>query len=501
MSNSNIVAAIDQGTTNTKTILVNSRGKILSTVKKQISRYYPFPGWVEQDPQDIWKSVAFSFRGALRDLKGGSDKVSAIGIADQGETIIAWDKYTGVPVYRAIVWQDRRTVGLLKEMLNRYPDLENEIRRKTGLTLDPYFSASKITWILQHVKKAEEKARAGRLLIGTTDTWIIWKMTGGRLFVTDYTTASRTMLLNINKLEWDDDLLEIFGVPADSLPNIVENGRPLCCSARETLGIETSIGNIMVDQQAALFGHACFEKGEVKVTLGTGAFLLANIGEKPAMTPGLLTTIAWVLGGSASYAFDGGLYYAGALVDYLIKNLGIMKGYKEMDRLAKSVKDSGGVFFVPAIAGLASPIWDATARGLIIGLNPSTIRAHLVRAALEGIALSIYDIIESVSRGMGGRLKVLKADGGLTNSSFMMQLLANISGVDVVVPRNTEITAYGTALIAGMATGIFPRKLEELKRFYSVKKVFKPYSVRGLEGVLKAWREAVVRSRDWATYI
>ncbi|MEM2294387.1 MAG: glycerol kinase GlpK, partial [Nitrososphaerota archaeon] len=468
------VIGIDQGTTNTKSIVLDMSGEVISIAKSKLKRFHPRHDWVEQRPEDIWKTTLISLKRSVQEKKIPMKKIECIGIADQGETIILWDKNTGIPVYNAIVWQDRRTTETLRKIEQDFPDVREEVRKRTGLMLDPYFSASKIKWILDNVENAREKALKGELIMGTTDTWLVWNLTKGRLHVTDYTTASRTMLFNINSLKWDEVLLETFGIPAEILPEVAENANLIGYTDCSITGSEIPISNLIVDQQAALFGHMCFQEKEVKATYGTGVFILMNIGNSPTSAPGILTTIAWVLGKQTTYAFDGGSYYAGALIDYLTENFKIIKNPKAADKIARSVESSGGLYFVPAIVGLAAPYWDTTARGLIIGLNPSSTYKHLVRAAVEGIALSVYDVIEEMSKAIGGWITNIKADGGLTQNSFLMQFQADILDVPLYSPSNQETTAYGTALLAGIARDVFPKKLEELRRYYKVEKMYRP---------------------------
>ncbi len=479
--------------------MIDANGSILAIAKTRLKRIHPNPGWVEQDPLEIWNSVITSVKEVLTKFKDKAQLVKGVGIADQGETIILWDKQTGTPVYNAIVWQDRRTAGMLSKLLSQYPDLEKEIRQRTGLMLDPYFSASKISWILQNVEKAREKIKQGRLLIGTTDTWIVWMLTRGKLFVTDYTTASRTMLLNIHTLRWDEVLLDTFGVPADALPEIIQNAQPICCIDDKLFGFNSPISNIMVDQQAALFGHMCFVKGDVKATYGTGAFVLMNIGSSPIISSsGFLTTIAWVLNNTPTYALDGGVYHAGALIDYLIENLKIIKDPDEADRIASETMSNEGVYFVPALAGLSAPYWDTNARGVIIGLNPSSSYKHIVRAALEGIAYSVYDIITGMSNEINEKLKYLKVDGGLSQSNFLMQFQADILGVPIIVPENKELTGLGTGLLAGMGVEFFPQNLSEIEKMYRIERIYKPRINSNIrEQLIKMWRKAVARSKGW----
>lgn len=467
------ILSIDQGTTRTKSLIIDERGEILGISRYAVPRIYPNPGWVEQDPDDIWKSVILSVKDVINNVSLSLDSIVGIGIADQGETIILWDKYTGKPVYNAVVWQCRRTASMIEQLRKDHPDIEETIRRKTGLKLDPYFSATKIKWILENVEGAKEKAKEGRLLMGTTDTWIIWKLSEGKYHVTDYATASRTMLLNINTLRWDKDLLEIFNIPEDLLPELVPNSGILAFTSPNVLDREVPISGIIVDQQAALFGHMCLEPGAMKATYGTGVFVLMNIGDEPLLSEyGLLTTIAWVINKKATYAFDGGEYYAGALVEWLAENMGVIKNVTEAGKIAKSVPDTTGVYFVPAFVGLAAPYWDTDARAAILGINPSTNYRHIVRAALEGIAYRVYDIVDTMYKSTGIHPKELKVDGGMVENEFLMQFQADILGIPVLIPTISEITGFGAGLLAGLGADLWD--IDYVKHFYRVKRVYTP---------------------------
>lgn len=493
-----LVLSIDQGTTNTKSLIIDSYGKIISIARKELKRVYPRQDWVEQVPEDIWKSVLISVKKCIREGKVSPNLIKSIGIADQGETIILWDKHTGIPVYNAIVWQDRRTEQMLLEIEKNYPDIREEVKKRTGLMFDSYFSAPKIKWILDNVDKAKEKIKKGNLIFGTTDTWLVWNMTKGKKHITDYTTASRTMLLNIHNLKWDKLILDTFGIPEEILPETVQNGEITCYIDENLFGFEAPIGNLIVDQQAALFGHMCFDKKEIKATYGTGVFVLMNIGDNPLFSRGLLTTIAWVLNNRVTYALDGGIFFAGALIDYLISNFKFIKTPAIADRIASSIKSSEGVYFIPSLLGLAAPYWDPTARGLIIGLNPTTTYKHIVRAALEGIALSAFDVVEEMSNMIGEWISLLKVDGGLTSSKFLMQFQSDILGVPCYLPSIKEITGFGTGLLAGIAIDLFSKNLQDLKQFYIIERIYQPsMSFKEREEIIKKWKIAVSRSRHW----
>jgi glycerol kinase len=492
MNEPSFILSIDQGTTNTKTLIINENGDIITLARYNIRRIHPQPSWVEQDPDDIWKSALVTIKEAIAKSRIHVKQIAGIGIADQGETIILWDKNTGRPVYNAIVWQCRRTEHMIEQLKREFPDLEKKIRRKTGLFLDPYFSATKIKWILENVNKARDKAKRGELIAGTTDTWLIWNLTRGKYHITDYVTASRTMLLNINTLKWDNDLLEIFNIPEDLLPELVPNIGTNAYADPEVVGEKIPITGVIVDQQAALFGHMCFERGSIKATYGTGAFILMNIGSEPVISEkGLLTTIAWVINNQVTYAFDGGVYYAGAVIDWLVENLKVAKSRDELDVLVQSIGDSGGVYFIPAFVGLAAPYWNTHIRAAIIGMNPQTDYRHIARAALEGVALQVYDILEAMRLSSNISPSELKADGGATASSFLMQFQADILGIPVVIPEIQEITGWGAGLLAGLGAGIWG-SLQDLRKLYRVKKIYKPLmSEEQRRKLLKGWKEAL----------
>jgi len=489
---SQYILSIDQGTTRTKSLIMNAEGRILGISRYDIPRIYPRPGWVEQDPEAIWESVVVSVKDVISNTNIPLNSIAGIGIADQGETIVLWDKYTGRPVYNAIVWQCRRTASMIEQLRKDYPDIDKIVRRKTGLILDPYFSSTKIRWILNNIEEAKNKLREGRLLAGTTDTWVIWKLSGGRYHITDYATASRTMLLNINTLKWDKELLEIFGIPEDILPELVPNSGVAAYTDVQILGREIPVSGIIVDQQAALFGHMCLERGMMKATYGTGVFVLANIGSEPVLSEhGLLTTIAWVIDKGATYAFDGGEYYAGALIQWLVESLGIIKNVAESGEIAKSVPGTEGVYFVPAFVGLAAPYWAPSARAAVLNINPSTNYRHIVRAALEGIAYRVYDIVEAMYKSLGVYPRELRVDGGMVENEFLMQFQADILGIPVTVPAVTELTGFGVGLLAGLGIGLW-NGIDTIKQFYKTKRTYQPHIDKKTRDMLiDGWREAI----------
>jgi glycerol kinase len=454
-------------------------------------------GWVEEEPSQLWESVLAATRAAMRKARCSANQIVGVGMDNQGETVVAWDKTNGKPVYNAIVWQCRRTSKTC-EQLKTKSGLNKEIRRKTGLIIDPYFSATKLRWLIDNVRTAKRLARSGNLLFGTSDSWLIWKMTGGRNMISDPATASRTMLFNIHKMGWDADLLDVFKLPEEALPNIVQNSGQLAYTDAKTfLGIDAPISGLIVDQQAALFGHGCFKKGELKNTYGTGCFMLMNTGRTPKLSHhGLLTTVAWVLDGSRTYALDGGVYTAGSAIDWLVNNLGIVRSPAESDALASSTTSNEGTYFVPAFVGLAAPYWDSEARGTIVGLTDRTTRASIVRATLEAIAYQVEDVLQCMEADSGLTVPKLMVDGGPTNNRFLMQFQADISGIPVEVPEFSEVTTKGTAMLAGLGTDFWNDPAELLSS--TRRTTYKPKMSDSQREVLrKGWSRAILRSRRW----
>lgn len=491
------VLAIDQGTTRTKSAIFNGRGTLCGFASAEVRRVYPKPGWVEQDPSQVWKSILIATRSAMRMARCRPRQIVGVGLDNQGETVVAWNKATGRPIYNAIVWQCRRTSELC-EKLKSQAGLNRTIRSKTGLVIDPYFSATKLRWFLDNVKVAPQLAKSGNLLLGTSDSWLSWNMTGRRYLITDPATASRTMLFNIHKMAWDGDLLRLFKLPADSLPNIVENSGQLAYTDPHSfLDIKAPISGLIVDQQAALFGHGCFKRGELKNTYGTGCFALMNTGNTPKLSRhGLLTTVAWVLDGARTYALDGGVYTAGSAIDWLINGLRIIRTPSETDTLASSIPNNEGVFFVPAFVGLAAPYWDSQARGTIVGMTDRTNRANIARATLESIAFQVEDVLRCMEADSGLSVRKLKVDGGPTGNRFLMQFQADITGLPVEVPALSEVTVIGTAMLAGLGVGLWSDPSEPIASTRKV--VYKP-KMRSTERLrlLSGWRKAVARSRGW----
>ncbi len=489
------VLSLDQGTTSSRAALINAKGEIEQIVNREFKQIYPKEGWVEHDPTDIWSSQYGVMTEAV--AKSGVDPkdIVAIGITNQRETTVVWDKNTGKPVYNAIVWQCRRTADAVEKLKEK--GLDQTIAQKTGLIPDAYFSATKIAWILDHVEGAREKAEKGELLFGTVDSWLVWKLTGGKAHVTDRTNASRTMLYNINTLTWDRELLEIFRIPERMLPEVK------CSSGifgyTNIFGQEIPIAGVAGDQQAALFGQCCFEKGEGKNTYGTGCFLLMNAGEeKPTSKNGLLVTLAaGEQGERAQYVLEGSVFIGGAIIQWLRDEMRFFSESKDAEYYAQKVSDSGGVYFVPAFTGIGAPYWNMYARGTIVGITRGTKREHIIRAAQESIAFQSADLVNAMEKDTGTPCKSLKVDGGASRDGFLMQFQADILGAEVVRPKIRETTALGAAYLAGLAVGLWKDKTE-LKKLWQKDKHFAP----AMDGEtrkekLRKWRKAVERSLDW----
>jgi glycerol kinase len=490
------ILAFDQGTTSSRAIVFDRAGCIAAVAQKEFPQIFPRPGWVEHDPRDIWSSQAGVAAEALTKAGVAASDVDAIGITNQRETTIVWDRATGEPVYNAIVWQDRRTAGICDRLRARKKD--RLIRRKTGLVLDAYFSATKIQWILQHVKGARARARAGELAFGTVDSWLMWNLTGGSVHVTDPSNASRTMLFDIAKGQWDDELLSLFGVPRAMLPEVRSSSEVY--GETNLLGAPIPIAGIAGDQQAAMFGQACTKPGMVKNTYGTGCFMLMNTGTKPIPSKhNLLTTVAWKIGGRTEYALEGSIFIAGAVVQWLRDGLEVIRTAQESEALAGSVPDSGGVYFVPAFAGLGAPHWDQYARGTIVGITRGTTKAHIARAALEGIALQVHEVLDAMEADSGIKLKELRVDGGASANNLLMQLQADLLNVPVVRPQVAETTALGAAYLAGLAVGYW-KSQADIARQWRADKHFKPAMKAVTRArITKGWTRALGRAKAWET--
>jgi glycerol kinase len=489
------ILTLDQGTTSSRAILFNANGEIASLAQKEFTQIYPKPGWVEHDPMEIWSSQASVITEAVLKEHIKVDEIAAIGITNQRETTIVWDKKNGKPVYNAIVWQDRRTAEQCDHLKQK--GVDKTIREKTGLVLDAYFSATKIQWILDHVEGAREKAERGDLAFGTVDSWLIWNLTEGKLHITDVTNASRTILFNINTLEWDEELLGIFQIPKGLLPEVRSSSEIYGESSGQLLGTKVPIAGIAGDQQSALFGHICVKPGMVKNTYGTGCFMLMNIGDKPVLSKNnLITTIAWKIGNQVQYAFEGSIFIAGAVVQWLRDELKIISSAAEIETLAKEVPDSGGVYMVPAFAGLGAPYWNQYARGTIFGITRGTNRNHFCRAALEGIAFQVMEVLKAMESDSGIEIKELRVDGGATQNNLLLQFQADILKTVVVRPEVTEVTAIGAAYLAGLATGYWS-DIDEIQKQWQINRTFKPNTALNSDEMVKGWNKAVAAVKVW----
>jgi glycerol kinase len=488
------ILALDQGTTSSRAIVFDHAGSIVSVAQKEFPQIFPKPGWVEHNPRDIWSSQAGVAAEALTKAGVGAADVAGIGITNQRETTVVWDRKTGEPICNAIVWQDRRTAGICDRLRAR--KLDRMIRRKTGLVIDAYFSATKVQWILENVKGARARAKAGELAFGTVDSWLVWNLTSGKVHVTDASNASRTMLYDISKGDWDDELLKIFGVPRSMLPQVRSSSEVY--GVTNLLGTPIPIAGIAGDQQAALFGQACTKPGMAKNTYGTGCFMLMNTGTKRiASKNNLLTTVAWRIGGRTEYALEGSIFIAGAVVQWLRDGLEFFRSAAEIEALAAGVSDTGGVYLVPAFAGLGAPHWDQYARGTIVGLTRGSTKAHIARAALEGIVLQVMDVLKAMEADAGIKLKELRVDGGASANDLLMQLQANLLNVPVVRPKVAETTALGAAYLAGLAVG-FWKNQADIARQWQVDKRFKPSMKSAARTkITKGWVRALGRAKEW----
>ncbi len=491
----NYILALDQGTTSSRAILYDRQGAIRASAQREFEQLYPQPGWVEHNPEEIWASQISVAVEALSRANARPRDIAALGITDQRETTILWDRKTGKPVYNAIVWQDRRTAPLCKNILEQ--GLEDTIRQKTGLLVDPYFSATKIMWILENVEGARERANRGELAWGTVDSWLIWNLTSGTQHVMDATNASRTMVFNIHTGAWDGELLEAFHIPAALLPEVRSSSEPIG-RVSTTLGLgDIEIAGVAGDQQAALFGQACFQPGMAKCTYGTGAFLLQNIGsEARESRHRLLTTIAWKLGEKVEYALEGSVFVAGSVVQWLRDGLGIIRSSGEVESLALSAEDHGGVFVVPAFTGLGAPHWDPDARGVIIGITRGTTAAHIARASLQSIAFQVADLLDAMQQDSGIPLTELRVDGGAATNDTLMQFQADLLGIRVVRPAITETTSLGAAYLAGLAVG-FWKDQEEIQAQWKMEKEFQPRHSPQMGELRGNWQRALERAKAW----
>ncbi len=490
------ILALDQGTTSSRALVVDHAGSVVALAQKEFQQIFPRPGWVEHDPNEIWSSQAGVAVEAIANSGIEVRDIAAIGITNQRETAVVWDRHTGEPVYNAIVWQDRRTSGYCDRL--KAEGLEPLIRDRTGLVIDAYFSGTKVHWILENVPGAREKAAAGDLAFGTIDSWLIWKLTKGQTHVTDVTNASRTMLFNIHTRSWDDELLDALGVPRSMLPEVRSSSEVYATTAGDLLSQKVPIAGIAGDQQAALFGQVCTRPGMVKNTYGTGCFMLMNTGTKPvASKNNLLTTIAWQIGERVEYALEGSIFIAGAVVQWLRDGLGIIRSSSEVEALARSVASTDGVYLVPAFTGLGAPHWDPYARGAIVGLTRGTMAAHIARAALESIAYQTVDVIRAMEADAGISLAELRVDGGATANDLLMQFQADLLGVPVVRPEVAETTALGAAYLAGLAVG-FWKDEKDIAAHWQVNRRFEPEMTQNdASDLLSGWSRALDRARGW----
>ena len=491
-----VILALDQGTTSSRAILFDHSGSIVGLAQREFTQHYPQPGWVEHDAIEIWQTQLQVAREALASAGLTAADVAAIGITNQRETTVVWDRKTGQPIHRAIVWQDRRTAPDCDRL--RSQGLDDLVQRKTGLRIDAYFCATKLRWLLDHVPGTRARAEAGELAFGTIDSWLIWNLTGGRVHATDETNASRTMLLDIDTCRWDEELLQALAIPRELLPEVFPSSHRYGMTSPELFGGEIAIGGAAGDQQAALFGQNCHSPGMAKNTYGTGCFALMNIGEQRRTSrSGLLTSVACSTSAGRQYAIEGSIFIAGAVVQWLRDGLGIIRSSAEVEPLAASVPDSDGVYLVPAFAGLGAPHWDAYARGTIVGITRGTTKAHIARAALEGIAFQVADVLDSMKADADGSIRELRVDGGASNNNLLMQFQADILGVPVIRPKIVETTALGAAFLAGLSTG-FWNGVSQIDRVWQTDRQFLPaMAADEVARRRERWNEALSRARQW----
>ena len=493
------VMALDAGTTSNRCILFNEKGEMCSVAQKEFTQYFPKPGWVEHDANEIWQTQLSVAREAMQKVGAKAEDIAAIGITNQRETTIVWDRMTGQPVYHAIVWQCRRTADMKDELIGKYPDIADEAYHKTGLVFDPYFSGTKLRWILNNVEGVRARAEAGELCFGTVDTWLIYKLTKGKVFATDYSNASRTLMFNINTLKWDEKLCEQLEVPMSMLPEARPSSGNFGFADPEFFGGQIKIAGVAGDQQAALFGQTCFEPGMAKNTYGTGCFMLMNVGDKPIYpNNGLLTTIAWGLDGKVEYALEGSVFVAGAAIQWLRDELKVIDASPDSEYFATQVKDTNGCYVVPAFTGLGAPYWDPYARGAITGLTRGVNKYHIIRATLESLAFQTNDVLAAMEEGSGVKLAALKVDGGACKNNFLMQFQSDIIGAPVHRPVCVETTAMGASYLAGLAVGFWSGKQDVIAN-WAIDREFKPEmdaDTRAAE--IKGWKQAVNSTLGWA---
>lgn len=490
------ILALDQGTTSSRAIIFDQKGQIVSVAQKEFKQHFPKQGWVEHDPDEIWSSQSAVMIEALVNKSIRADQIAAIGITNQRETTIVWDRKSGKPLYNAIVWQDRRTAAYCNELKEK--GHAEQIAAKTGLIIDAYFSATKIRWILENVEGARQKAEAGELAFGTVDSWLIWKLTAGKSHLTDITNASRTMIFNIHTQEWDKELLELFGIPASMLPEVKSCSEVFTQTAGDVLNTKIPIAGVAGDQQAALFGQLCTQPGMAKTTYGTGCFLVMNTGKEAVRSQNqLLTTVAWKIGNEINYALEGSVFIGGAAIQWLRDGIELFSHAKETEKLATSLDDNDGVYFVPALAGLGAPHWDQNARGAFFGITRGTTIAHMTRAALEAIAYQVFDVLKAMEKDSGKPTQELRVDGGATANNFLMQFQADLLGCEIKRPKIIETTAIGAAFLAGLAVG-FWKNQEELQELWEADQSFKPnMEAEKRDQLIHFWHKAVERSKNW----
>jgi glycerol kinase len=491
------ILALDQGTTSSRAIVFDRNGLPVATAQKELTQLYPKPGWVEHNPEEIWSTQAGVAMEAIAKAGLESAGIAAIGITNQRETTVVWNRKTGKPVFNAIVWQDRRTADFCDELKNE--GNSNKILEKTGLIIDAYFSATKIKWILDNVKNARKQAKKGELAFGTIDSWLVWNLTRGKLHITDVSNASRTMLFNIHSLQWDGELLDLFGIPASMLP-VVRSSSEVYGESTGLFSSPVPIAGIAGDQQASLFGQMCTEPGMVKNTYGTGCFIMMNIGNKPVESKNrLLTTVSWKIGNKTQYALEGSIFIAGAVVQWLRDELGIIDKSADVEKLAGKVPDSGGVYFVPAFAGLGAPYWNQRARGVMVGMTRGTSAAHIARASLESIAYQTLEVIQAMQKDSGIAVRELRVDGGATVNNLLMQFQSDLLQAKVVRPKVTETTALGAAYLAGLAVGYWSG-MDDIKQQREIDRIFSPrIKEQDTRSLIKGWQRAVNASQVWAS--
>lgn len=491
------ILALDQGTTSSRSIIFDRNGSIISSSQKEFTQIYPQPGWIEHNPMEIWETQLASAKEAMKKINADPEDIAGIGITNQRETTVLWDKHTGVPVYNAIVWQCRRTADICDDLKEKgYSDY---IKENTGLIIDAYFSGTKIKWIIDNVEGVREKAEQGDILFGTIDSWLVWNLTKGKMHITDYSNASRTMIYNIKSLSWDEKILKELNIPESILPKVVQSSEYYANTCKELFGEEIPISGMAGDQQSALFGQLCFQEGMVKNTYGTGCFMLMNTGEKAVTSNnGLLTTIAWSIDNKVEYALEGSIFVAGASIQWLRDELKIINDAADSEYFASKVEDTNGVYVVPAFTGLGAPHWDMYARGAILGLTRGANRNHIIRATLESIAYQTKDVISSMIEDSGINLTALKVDGGATANNFLMQFQSDILDVNVERPEVTETTALGAAYLAGLAVGFWKSK-GEISQNWSINRKFKPQmNIEKRDELYNGWKKAVERSKNYA---